>query len=143
MEKRIRFILTISLISSIFSVGGHCSEKTLSVIKDSFTANSINAYHKSASCVTLIPDEGKDFCCYASLKYELNDNDYERTGCVSITLDDYNNLKSCLDLNEQNLEGLIKRKTGFEAKHLKLKTDCYSNFLKYFGVMFIILILLF
>ena len=142
MEKRIiRFILSISLI--IISVEGYCSEKTLSVIKDSFTSNSINAYHKSASCVTLIPDEGKDFCCYGSTKYELDDNDYERTGCVSITLDDYNNLKSCLDLNKQKLENLIKNVTGFEPKHLKIKIDCYSIFLKYFGVMFIILILLF
>ena len=146
-------MLSLSLIHNDY-IGDSCESKHIANTIDEnggpFSDYTI-AHHGIASCASLYPydtDEEDEstprICCYAKVKYKIEDDTFTRKGCYDIeatedlNIDDHINIldkafKKALDdyISDPNVETKIK----------DVDIDCNSKFLKYSALLILIVLL--
>ena len=147
-------MLSLSLIHNDY-IGDDCDSKNIAnTIDENGPASDYSiAHHGIASCASLYPynsdteDEANPkLCCYAKIKYKIEDDTFTRKGCIDVDVDANGNLD--IDTEIQSLEKAFKETlanyisdSNIEIKIKDVDIDCNSKFLKYSALLILIILL--
>ena len=134
------YVLSTSLYP--YQLGNNCSTKYIlngNTLKYDAYSDYEAAYHKIASCASL-RSTYNTACCYLRVKFKNNvaGERYTHKGCIEITGNEWQNIKSVINSLEGNITSGV---SGLELSKRKVSIDCYSKYIKLAGLFIFALLL--
>ena len=145
-------MLSLSLIHNDY-IGDSCDSKHIAnTLDENGPASDYTiAHHGIASCASLYPydpDEEDEatpkMCCYAKIKYKIEDETFTRKGCYDVEATEDLNIDSKIQELEYSFESALNSYFDGQDVDIKIKDvdiDCNSKFLKYSALLILIVLL--
>ena len=145
-------MLSLSLIHNDY-IGDNCDSKHIINTFDEIgpLSDYTIAHHGIASCASLYPYEEDEedeptpkMCCYAKVKYKIEDDTFTRKGCYDVEATENFNIDDEIKILKDALISTLQRKIDDQNVDIKIKDvdiDCNSKFLKYSALLILIVLL--